>query len=57
MMAQSSGDWSVFKQLFAEPWDEFPHAQPRYQTAYEDGLVAKMRGWGLGVARRLPTPW
>jgi Putative transposase/Transposase zinc-binding domain len=46
MMAQPFGDWSVFKQIFAEHWDEFTHAHPRYQTAYYDGLVAKMLGCG-----------
>jgi Transposase zinc-binding domain len=46
MMAQSSGDWSVFKQIFAEHWGAFQHAHPRYQTSYYDGLVTKMRGCG-----------
>jgi len=46
MMVQSSGDWSVFKQIFAEHWDAFQHAHPRYQTSYYDGLVAKMLGCG-----------
>jgi hypothetical protein len=34
MMAEASGDWNVFKQIFAEHWDGFTHAHPRYQTAY-----------------------
>jgi hypothetical protein len=42
MMAQPSGDWRVFKQIFADHWDKFTHAHPRYQTSYYDGLVAKM---------------
>jgi hypothetical protein len=46
MMTQPSGDWSVFKQIFAEHWDEFQRAHPRYQTAYDDGLVAKMLACG-----------
>ena len=46
MMAQPSGDWSVFKQIFAEHWGEFTHAHPRYQTSYYDGLVAKMLACG-----------
>jgi hypothetical protein len=46
MMAQPFGDWSVFKQIFAEHWGEFQHAHPRYQTSYYDGLVAKMLGCG-----------
>jgi Putative transposase/Transposase zinc-binding domain len=46
MMAQSSRDWSVFKQSFADHWDTFQRAHPRYQTAYYDGLVAKMLACG-----------
>jgi hypothetical protein len=46
MMAQAVGDWSVFKQIFADHWDEFQHAHPRYQTSYYDTLVAKMLGCG-----------
>src|SRR5438309_3675508 len=46
MMPQPSGDWSVFQQIFAEHWDEFQRAHPRYQTSYYDGLVAKMLACG-----------
>jgi predicted SnoaL-like aldol condensation-catalyzing enzyme len=46
MIAAPSRDWSVFKQILAEHWDAFQHAHPRYQTAYYDGLVAKMLGCG-----------
>jgi Putative transposase/Transposase zinc-binding domain len=46
MIAAPSRDWNVFKQIFAEHWDEFQHAHPRYQTSYYDGLVAKMLGCG-----------
>src|SRR5881296_3650411 len=42
MLAAPSRDWNVFKQIFADHWDGFTHAHPRYQTAYYDGLVAKM---------------
>ena len=42
MMAVPSRDWSVFKQIFADPWEPFQRAHPRYQTAYYDDLVAKM---------------
>jgi hypothetical protein len=42
MMAQVSRDWSVFKQLFADHWDEFKLTQ----TSYDDTLVAKMLGCG-----------
>jgi Putative transposase/Transposase zinc-binding domain len=46
MMAQPSRDWNVFKQIFADHWDAFQHAHPRYQTAYYNGLVAKMLACG-----------
>ena len=46
MVAEPSRDWSVFKQIFADHWEEFTHAHPRYQTSYYDGLVAKMLGCG-----------
>ena len=42
MMAAPPRDWSVFKQIFADHWEAFQHAHPRYQTSYDDGLVAKM---------------
>ena len=45
-MAEASRDWNVFKQVFADHWDEFTHAHPRYQTSYYDGLVAKMLACG-----------
>ena len=46
MMPPPSGDWSVFKQIFANHWDPFQRAHPRYQTPYYDGLVAKMLACG-----------
>ena len=46
MMAEASRDWNVFKQVFADHWDECTHAHPRYQTSYYDGLVAKMLACG-----------
>ncbi len=46
MLPQTSGDWSVFKQLFADHWEGFTHAHPRYQTTYYDDLVAKMLACG-----------
>ena len=46
MLAAPSRDWSVFKQIFADHWEPFQHAHPRYQTAYYEGLVAKMLGCG-----------
>src|SRR4051812_13825194 len=39
-------DWNVFQQIFAEHWEAFQHAHPRYQTSYYDGLVAKMLACG-----------
>ena len=41
-MAHVSRDWSVFKQIFADHWPAFQHAHPRYQTSYDDDLVANM---------------
>jgi hypothetical protein len=46
MMLPPSGDWSVFQQIFADHWDAFQRAHPRYQTSYYDGLVAKMLACG-----------
>src|SRR5712691_1367780 len=46
MMVQPSRDWSVFKQIFADHWDGFTHAHPRYQTAYYHDLVSKMLACG-----------
>ena len=46
MLAAPSRDWSVFKQIFADHWDTFQRAYPRYQTAYYDSLVAKMLACG-----------
>src|SRR2546428_9471605 len=46
LMTHPSGDWSVFQQIFADHWDEFQRAHPRYQTSYYDGLVAKMLACG-----------
>ena len=45
-MAVPSRDWSVFKQIFADHWEPFQRAHPRYQTAYYDDLVAKMLACG-----------
>jgi hypothetical protein len=46
MLAAPARDWNVFKQIFADHWDTFQRAYPRYQTAYYDGLVAKMLACG-----------
>src|SRR5918911_4529 len=46
MLVQPSGDWSVFERIFADHWDTFAHAHPRYQTPYYEGLVAKMLACG-----------
>ena len=46
MVAEPSRDWSVFKQIFADHWEAFQRAHPRYQTSYYDGLVAKMLACG-----------
>jgi Transposase zinc-binding domain len=46
MMAASSRDWNVFKQIFADHWEPFQQAHPRYRTAYYESLVAKMLACG-----------
>ncbi|HSX80719.1 MAG TPA: transposase zinc-binding domain-containing protein [Candidatus Saccharimonadia bacterium] len=46
MRVAPARDWNVFQQIFAEHWNGFKHAHPRYQTAYDDGLVAKMLACG-----------
>src|SRR5947209_7870402 len=46
MLAAPSRDWNVFKQIFADRWQEFQQAHPRYQRAYYDDLVAKMLACG-----------
>jgi hypothetical protein len=46
MLTAPSQDWSVFQQIFADHWEAFQHAHPRYQTSYYDGLMAKMLACG-----------
>src|SRR2546430_6424544 len=46
MMAASSRDWKVFKQIFADHWGPFQQAHPHDQTAYYDSLVAKRLACG-----------
>jgi hypothetical protein len=46
MLTAPSRDWSVFQPIFAEHWEAFQPAHPRYQTPYYDGLVAKMLACG-----------
>src|SRR5436190_593812 len=46
MLTAPSRAWSVFQQIFADHWEPFQHAHPRYQTAYYDDLVAKMLACG-----------
>jgi hypothetical protein len=46
MLTAPSRDWSVFQQIFADHWEAFQYAHPRYQTTYYDGLVAKMLACG-----------
>ena len=46
MLTAPSRDWHVFQQIFADHWEAFQHAHPRYQTPYYDGLVAKMLACG-----------
>jgi len=46
MIAEPSGDWNVFQQIFVEHWDGFKRVYPRYDQRYYDGLVDKMLGCG-----------
>jgi hypothetical protein len=46
MLAAPARDRSVFQQIFADHWEAFQHAHPRYQTPHYDGLVAKMLACG-----------
>jgi hypothetical protein len=46
MLAAPSGAWSVFQQIFADHWEAFQYAHPRYQTPYYHGLVDKMLACG-----------
>src|SRR5215813_10369372 len=46
MLTAPFRDWKVFQPIFAEHWEAFQHAQPRYQTPYYDGLVAQMLACG-----------
>ncbi len=46
MLAAPVRAWSVFQQIFAEHWEAFQQAHPRYQTPYYAGLVAKMLACG-----------
>src|SRR5215471_13412734 len=46
MLAAPARDWSVFQHIFADHWEPFQRAHPRYQTAYYDDLVAKMLDCG-----------
>ena len=46
MLTAPSRDWRVFQQIFADHWEAFQHAHPRYQTPYYDGLVEKMLACG-----------
>jgi hypothetical protein len=42
MIAAPSRDWSVFKPIFADPWEALQPAHPWYQTPYYESLVATM---------------
>lgn len=46
MLTAPARAWSVFQQIFAEHWETFQQAHPRYQTPYYDELVAKMLACG-----------
>ena len=38
--------WSIFQQIFAEHWEAFQQAHPRYHTSYYHTLVRKMLDCG-----------
>jgi hypothetical protein len=46
MPAAAPPDWHVFKQIFAQPWEGFQRAYPRYNQRYYNGLVHKMLACG-----------
>jgi hypothetical protein len=46
MLGHPCGDWHVCKPIFADHWEAFQHAHPRYQTPYDDEVVAKMLACG-----------
>ena len=46
MLTALARDWNVFTQLFAEHWDAFQQAHPRYQTPYDAARVAKRLACG-----------
>jgi hypothetical protein len=46
MLAASSPDWNVFKQIYAEHWDGFKRLYPRCERRYYDGLVHQMLACG-----------
>ena len=46
MILEPAGDWSVFKQIFADHWDGFKQVTPRYHTRYYDRVVEKMLNCG-----------
>ena len=59
MLVEPAGHWSVYKQIFFDHWESIQRVHPRYQTAYYDGLVAKMlTGFdAAGLAAATPRRW
>ena len=53
MLTAPSRDWSVFQQIFADHWEAFQHAHPRYQTPYYDGLGYQTPYYDRLVAKML----
>jgi hypothetical protein len=49
MLRAPARAWSVFQQIFAEHWETFQQAHPRYQSRYYDALVHKMLACGNPV--------
>jgi hypothetical protein len=46
MTAAAPPAWNIFQQIFAEHWDGFKRASPRYDRRYYAGLVHTMLGCG-----------
>src|SRR5215472_17486505 len=49
MLLAPARAWSVFQQIFAEHWETFQQAHPRYQSRYYDALVHKLLACGNPV--------
>ena len=46
MKAEEVKGWNVFKQIFADHWEGFKRAYPRYSKSHYDEQVKKMLSCG-----------